>query len=330
MAIQMPEGACAGQSLRTFFLLGAPRCGTTFLSKMLARHPEVCFSKPKETHFFTRQRPGRPIEEVRRAFLKRYFLHLDPAHRILGEGSPTHLYAPEVIQRLLALDPVTRFLVAVRNPLEMAPSYHGRLLYTLDEDVRDFAEAWSLQEARARGERIPRRCRDPRLLQYREACSLGQQVENLFKTVGRERCHLVVFDDVAARPERVYRDVVAFLDIDPTAPPRFATRNPHREVRSRWLQRFLTNPPPVVAAWAGLWEGRGWGRPRWLRETQRRIKHHNTRKSERLPLSEEMAGVLRAAFANDVDRLSSLLERDLGHWLGANVEERRQAAAGPA
>jgi hypothetical protein len=35
----------------SFFIVGAPRCGTTALSKALGGHPRIAFSKPKETHF---------------------------------------------------------------------------------------------------------------------------------------------------------------------------------------------------------------------------------------------------------------------------------------
>ena len=49
-----------------------------------------------------------------------------------------------------------------------APSYHLRMRFIVMEDVEDFATAWSLQEARARGERIPKHCLDPHLLLYRE------------------------------------------------------------------------------------------------------------------------------------------------------------------
>ena len=37
-----------------FFVVGAPRCGTTALSRYLSQHPQVCFSKPKEPHYFAR------------------------------------------------------------------------------------------------------------------------------------------------------------------------------------------------------------------------------------------------------------------------------------
>ena len=30
----------------------APRCGTTSLARYLASHPDICFSKVKEPHFF--------------------------------------------------------------------------------------------------------------------------------------------------------------------------------------------------------------------------------------------------------------------------------------
>jgi len=53
----------------------------------------------------------------------------------------------------------------LRNPLEMVPSYHHRMLYVLEENVRDFEKAWDLQEKRARGKRVPRRCMNGRLLE---------------------------------------------------------------------------------------------------------------------------------------------------------------------
>ena len=30
------------------FLLGAPKCGTTWLAEILTQHPEICVSDPKE------------------------------------------------------------------------------------------------------------------------------------------------------------------------------------------------------------------------------------------------------------------------------------------
>ena len=45
----------------SFFVVGAPRCGTTAVSKALAGNPRISFSKPKEPHFFLEPRPGASV-----------------------------------------------------------------------------------------------------------------------------------------------------------------------------------------------------------------------------------------------------------------------------
>ena len=299
-----------GAEVRSVFVLGAPRCGTTFVSRMLAGHPEVCFSKPKEPHAFVRTRTAIQPRE----YLRRYYPHLTAAHRVIAEGSPSYLYDPEVPGRILALDPEARFVVCVRNPVEMAPSYHARLVYTLDEDVRDFEEAWSLQEERARGLRIPRRCRDARLLQYRAACSVGEQLERLIAGVGRERCFVAVFDDLVANPGKVYRDLLESIGLDNDGRTAFKPKNANREFERAWMQAYLLNPPRPIAWLLDFWEGRGWGVPGVYRSFRRWVKRRNTRRVARSPLSDPMRETLRTAFASDVQRLSDLLGRDLSHW----------------
>ena len=49
-----------------FFIVGAPRCGTTSLSKYLKWHPQVRLSDPKETHFFTSIYPDHPELDIQR------------------------------------------------------------------------------------------------------------------------------------------------------------------------------------------------------------------------------------------------------------------------
>ena len=35
-----------------FFIIGAPKCGTTALSRYLSQHPNIFMSDPKEPHYF--------------------------------------------------------------------------------------------------------------------------------------------------------------------------------------------------------------------------------------------------------------------------------------
>ena len=93
-----------------FFVAGAPRCGTTSISKYLSWHPEICFSRPKEVHYFNRD-PDLSVDALRRNYLERYFSHFDAArHRVAGEGSVSYLYDPDAIRRILAIQPEARFI----------------------------------------------------------------------------------------------------------------------------------------------------------------------------------------------------------------------------
>jgi hypothetical protein len=196
----------------SLFIVGAPRSGTTSLAKALATHPQICFSKPKETHFFLRPGPASP-EEMRRRFEAAYFRTAGLAHRVLAEGSVSYLYDPQAIRRILDFDRDALLVACLRNPLEMLPSYHARLVYMLDEDVADFRKAWALQERRRRGEAIPRRCRDPRLLMYAGVGRLGRHERRLIEIAGRERCFFVRFDHFTADPLRVYRALLDFAGL---------------------------------------------------------------------------------------------------------------------
>jgi hypothetical protein len=298
----------------SFFIVGAPRCGTTSLSKMLARHPQVCFSRPKETHFFVSAIDHPTRQYLDTAFVGNYFPHLGPQHTTLGEGSVSTLYAPEALRRILAFDPEARFIVMVRNPVDLVYSYHARVLYLMDEDVTDFARAWALQDARRRGEHLSRRCRDPRLLMYGDVGRLGEQVEHLFEVVSRERTFVVVFDDFARDAGAVYADLCDFLRLADDGRREFPKKNDNKEFRNPLLQQMLVNPPPIIVKTMQSSPTRGkviWEKTRRFRKW---IKHRNTFRAQRPPLDPGMRAMLTAYFTEDVARLGRLLGRDLSHW----------------
>jgi len=304
-------------SPRHFFLVGAPRCGTTSLAKYLRKHPQVCFSVPKETHFLLYAPVEWTPEHLRTVYLDTFFAHRRAEHRWLGDGSVTALYADHALGRGLALDPEARFLVMVRSPLELLPSLHQRFLWMLDEDVEDFAEAWRLQEARARGERLPPECRDPRFLQYRERALLGERVERLFEIAGRERVHVIVYDDFAARTREVYEETLAFLGLPSDDRTNFSRKFASRIYRSRSLHRVLYRPPVQVARWvlkAKRQRAEGGGKSR-VKRLRRRLLDWNSVVRPPPPLPPALRTHLCDTLKTDVEKLSALLGRDLTPWL---------------
>jgi hypothetical protein len=326
------EPVAISQLFPDFFLVGAPRCGTTALSRYLAGNPAVCFSRPKEPHYFTRPGPPAAPEAVQAEYIARYFAHRAAEHRVAGEGSVSYLYSPGAVERILGLNPGAKFIAIVRNPLEMLPSYHLRMRFILAEDVPDFTAAWGLQDARARGERVPRRCPDPRLLAYREIGALGVHVERLYETAGPARCLALVHDDLARDPGAVYRRVLAFIGVEDDGRTSFPRKLSSRMYRSRWLQELLF----AVAARASRGRGPAAGRraTRVKRAAGRvsllsRLARWNRIAMAPAPLDAAMRQVLVDTFADDVGRLGRLLDRDLGHWLtGARAPAAADGAGG--
>jgi len=301
-----------------FFVVGAPRCGTTAFCRYLARNPQICFSRPKEPHYFSRLDADPSASDLERDYLDRCFSHCTDAQRALGEGSVSYLYLPEAIARIRRINPDARFIALVRNPLAMLPSYHQRMRFLLQEDEPDFGTAWALQPARARGEQVPRHCLDARLLMYSEVARLGAQVERLFDVAGRDRSHVIVFDDLTADPLGVYQRALEFLHVDYDGQTQFERRYESQMYRHRWLQRLFFVPATRGGKMIDTLQRRSRkynpdGSKR--QGLVKRLTNWNTIPAPSTPLTPQMAAIVRETLRADVAHLSRLLDRDLGFWL---------------
>ena len=318
---------------RFAFVVGAPRSGTTSISGYLKAHPEVCFSLVKEPHYFSaNDLTGLSVEALRRTvqadYLARYFPHCSRPGSLLMEGSVSYLYTAERIGAILRIWPDVKFIIAVRDPMELLPSLHQRLLYLGDETVREFERAWALVPERKQGRSIPRTCVEPTWLDYEEIGRLGKHVEQFFAAVGRERCFVAVYDDFAANPAGVYRRLLDFLGLPDDGRLDFRPRRARQGYKIGWLQRLLKRPPEATRA---ILAGekyrqrvkpldRGKGRDSALVKAvlagRKRLLRWNKAPAPPIRLSAELRGRIRETLAEDVALLSRLIDRDLSHWLG--------------
>jgi hypothetical protein len=317
-------------------IVGAPRCGTTSLADFLRRHPDVVFSVPKEPHYFAihdlTDVHGPELEDtIRRGYLDRFFPDYRSDARYLAEGSVSYLYGAERMTPILELWPDACFIIGVRDPMKLVPSLHQRYLVTGDEVEESFERAWKLVPERAAGRKIPRSCLDPRLLRYDLAGRLGEQVERFFAVVGRDRCHVVVHDDLVASPAQVYADMLAFLGLPHDGRTKFKQKRKAEGYRYGWLQRLLKRPPVATSVLAGEeFRRRVVDKPRRppslptrkLMEARKALLRWNKAPAQPVRLSRAMQEALRTEFRQDVAHLGRLLDRDLSHWLRVSDEAR--------
>lgn len=320
-------------SRRFACVVGAPRCGTTSLSRYLAEHPDVRFSRVKEPHFFSRYDLGGLGDEALSQallgdYLPRFFGEAAGEGRLLAEGSVSYLYAAERMRPILRAWPGARFVICVRDPMAMLPSLHRRLLYQGDETVRDFAKAWALVAERAAGRQVPRSCIDPRLLHYDEIGRLGKHVGRFMEVVGPDRCFVVVHDDLAADPAGLYQRLVAFLGLEDDGREEFGTHRAGEGFKLGWLQRLLKRPPLVTRALmagevyrqrvkplaAGKQDG---ALVRAVMAARKGLLRWNKAPAPPIRLDPALRRDIRDTLKDDVEALGRLLGRDLSHWLKA-------------
>ncbi|MGB3639413.1 MAG: sulfotransferase [Rivularia sp. (in: cyanobacteria)] len=69
-----------------FFIVGAPRCGTTALSEYLRSHPNIYVSQPKEPHYFAADLDNCRFTKTLEEYLS-LFKFADSSHMAIGEAS---------------------------------------------------------------------------------------------------------------------------------------------------------------------------------------------------------------------------------------------------
>jgi hypothetical protein len=299
-----------------FFIVGAARCGTTTLSRCLKRHPQICFSQPKEPHYFSQMNGKISLENVGTDYLDRFFSHYQPHHRAMGEGSISYLYSEEAIRAILQFNPEAKFIAMVRNPMEMVYSYHYRLLYMLEEDEVDFHKAWDLQGLRAQGKHLPRLCRNPYLLQYAEVGRFGKYVEQLYRLAGPEKCMVIVFDDFKSQLLDVYKNVLTFIHVDYDGRTEFPHKQVSKTYKFHWLNRLLWHPPKRVEHAVRKLDKppKGAKKRSTVSRVISKIRQFNVIKKPLPPLEPHIRDILQESYSEDIDKLGQLLHRDLSHW----------------
>jgi hypothetical protein len=289
------------------FIVGAFKSGTTALYEYLRQHPQVFMCVPKEPMYF-----GQDLTPRYRRMTEEEYLALFAAARPdqrAGEASPWYLYSTSAPREIADFAPDARIVVMLRNPVDVMHAQHGQLVFNGREDITDFGQALEAEPARRRGQLIPADAIRPEALFYRHSVRFAEQLERWLAVFGRERVHCVVFDDFVASPEAAYRDVLEFIDVDPSVVVDFAAHNPNREARSRLLQRVAFAPPaPLRGVYGRL---RRLGFAHRLRDA---LVALNSRRSTRAPIDPELRRQLTEELAPQVAELGRLIGRDLSAW----------------
>ena len=293
-----------------FFIVGAPKCGTTALSEYLRNHPQAFISTPKEPHYFATD-----IEQRSVTSLDDYlslFAAANESHVAIGEASVWYLYSKEAIKKIRKFKPSAKLIVMVRNPADLVYSMHSQGLFNLAESELDFSKAWSLSEKRKVGAPVPKECLDRKLLYYDEIAKLGTQLENVLKYFPLDQVKVLFFEEFTSDTKRVYRDVLDFLGLKDDLRMRFQKINQNKRRRSRFVKHVTQNlPTGLVSLYLKVKTAAGIGDIGLLSK----IEKWNKVNTIRQPLANSMRREVIQTYEEDILKLAGITKRDLGHWI---------------
>ncbi len=286
-----------------FFIIGAPKCGTTSLARWLSQHPEVFMSPVKEPHYFSDDFPlgnFRAYEDY-----QALFSYVSHSHKAVGEASVWYLRSRVAVPKIEKYTPSARYIVMLRNPVEMAPSLHWQVLFSGDETVKDFKKAWGLQDQREAGVSIPKKVRCNGVVNYRSACKLGEQLTQLYGVVGRDRVLPIFLEDLQKDIHCEWARILRFLDVSYWNDLDFKPENRATEWSMPWV-REIARVYRKTLNWANI-------KPLGLGIFSQ-LKKLAIREAKWKPLDEELRRRLVHEFRDDIEIIENLTGRNLDHW----------------
>ena len=292
-----------------FFIVGAPKSGTTAMNEYLKRHPEIFIPDSKELHYFGSDLPFLKggIDEV-----DRYLDLFDKAknEKRVGEASVWYLFSKKAAHEIKKFSPDADIIIMLRNPVDMLHSQHSQFLKNSNEDILDFEEALEAEDERKKGQRIPESVHFVEGLFYKETVKYSEQVKRYLDVFGPEHVHIIIFDDFKTDVQKVYRDTLEFLRVDPEFTTTFEVINPNSSLRSKRMHDFLQNPPKTVR-----WVARAVMPFKPVRNfIWKKLGRYNEKFIPRKPMNQELRRKLKEQFSNEVEQLSNLIGRDLSFW----------------
>ena len=218
------------------FVIGAPRCGTTSLFAALKQHPDVYASVLKEPHFHAPDLPAQPHTVTDPDDYACLFAYAGK-QRYRAEASVWYFYSEEAPARIARAHPGARIVLLLRNPADMAISLYELYLRTGNETDSDpEAALFRTQQTRFDTSYFPFG------LHYLHLLDITTPLARWRAHFPGDRMRVLLFDDFYPAPEAGFRDLCAWLGIDPDAPVSFDQRKAREAVRMKAMKQLRDLP----------------------------------------------------------------------------------------
>ncbi|WP_119841368.1 sulfotransferase domain-containing protein [Salinibacter ruber] len=284
-------------ALPNFLGIGAQRCGTTWLDANLRTHPHIYLpASRKEVQFFDCN------YERGNDWYESYFPDekIESHHQAIGEVTAMYLSDPSCPGRIAEQLPSVNLIAVLRNPVDRAYSHYGLRIRDqgIQTDFRSFIE------------------------QNPEVIERGKYVRQLHRYLdhfSRDQLLIIVFEWFIQEPATIHRKIGDFLGIPPDL---FSVPEQQQKKNSSYIPRF----PRLRASARRVGKSfRKYGFDRvveWAKAVgiDRMFGNVGSLPSMR----DEDRRYLAEQYAQEIEQVEALLDRDLGVWKSANAIDNEE------
>jgi hypothetical protein len=290
-----------------FFIVGAPKCGTTAMNDYLSQHPDI-FMARKEIHYF-----GKDLKIRQTITEQEYLESFRQANnkKIIGEASVWYLYSQKAAEEIKSFSPDAKILIMLRNPVDMVYSLHSQNLYDGNEDIFDFEKAINFDEERMKGNQLPYSADFTQLPAYKNSALYYEQVKRYLEIFDHKNVKVILYDEFVEKTEKVVKETLSFLGLNTLLDIEYIVVNPNKHVKLSFIHSIIKSPSQRLKRIAQVIIP--FKRIRHLLMGQ--LLNLNVNNKKRKKISNELRDSLQKYFSNDIILLEKLINRDLSKWL---------------
>jgi len=279
-----------------FFIVGAPKAGTTAIFSYLNQHPQIYMSTRKEPHYFSIKNVSDNDLRKKPIRNKKKYLSLFKNvknEKIVGEASTSYLADPEAPKLIKKIIPDAKILISIRDPTDrtfsaylmkrnsglMEPTFHEQIHLELKQEIDLKKPNCTLKDGF-----------------YSESIS---RYLNIF---GSNQIKVIIFEEWITDPEKTIEEIIKFLKIDiPIVQYKIKNPNPFKNPRGSVAKFLLQNRE--VKKITGLFVP--------FSTSKIFAKKILLKKDIKPKIDEVDRDILKGIFEKDVEKLKSILGRDL-------------------
>ena len=219
-----------------FFIVGAPKSGTTNISYYLMQHPQVFMPENLEPYYFARLDIPQNYEREIISDEKKYLNLFKNAKncKAIGESSPVYLYCPHSALEIKNRFPNSKIIISLRNPIEIAYSEYFSLKFMGFDKNRSFNELLDSSKEQLDQNEF-------HIDSLLEAGFYSKHIKRFQKIFSKNQIKIIIFEEYIKNTIPTINSILSFLDIDKSIAFKTAPKGAYKVPRNFASQKLMNN-----------------------------------------------------------------------------------------